>query len=153
MKTKSKKGFSLVELLVVITIIAILSVVAYTAMGGQTVTARDSKRKQDLSTMQSALELYFIEFGIYPYDPLTSGTETGWIPKKYLSEIPKDPKGDDYAYAVSGSNTFQIAATLENEGTPKAYVVGNSDTNLITGIGGCGLVIDDEACLPYDIND
>ena len=55
-----KKGFSLVELLVVITIIAILSVVAYTAVGGQTIKARNSKRMEDLTAIQQALEIYAI---------------------------------------------------------------------------------------------
>lgn len=135
MKLKNKKGFSLVELLVVITIIAILSVVAYTAVGGQTVKARDSKRKQDLNTIQQALEIYFAEMGTYPNAPLTNGTGAGEIPKKYLSDIPQDPgtAGHSYLFVKSGA-TYQIAATLEKDGEPahyEAYVVGNSDGVLV----------------------
>ncbi len=135
MLTKNiKKGFSLVELLVVITIIAILSVVAYSAVGGQTIKARDSKRKQDLNTIQSALELYFVEFGTYP-DSLENGAiGDGKIPKKFLSSIPTDPGADTaYIYATDGIS-FAIAATLENDGRTinyEAYVVGNSDDDLI----------------------
>ena len=68
-KKISKKGFSLVELLVVIVIIAVLSVVAYSAIGGYTVKARDSKRKQDLGIMQQAMEIYYAEKGVYPSSP------------------------------------------------------------------------------------
>ena len=164
---KKSKGFSLVELLVVITIIAILSVVAYTAIGGQTIKARDSKRQQDMSTIQSAMELYFVEFSRYP-GSLENGEATlaaGWkIPKKYLSEIPTDPGGDDYIYALSGTTAYQIASTLEDDGDPVnfvARVVGNSDTDLINpgvqwngaAFVACGDVIDDTNCLPYNPTD
>jgi len=174
---KKSKGFSLVELLVVITIIAILSVVAYTAIGGQTIKARDSKRKQDMSTIQSAMELYFVEYSRYP-GSLENGEATagdGWkIPRKYLSEIPADPQGDPYIYAVS-SGTYELATVLENDGDVaniRAYVVGNSDTPLIQAGGGqeapnavywdgaafascvAGTDIEDDGtCLPYNPTD
>jgi len=140
MLTKNtKKGFSLVELLVVITIIAILSVVAYTAVGGQTIKARDSKRKQDLNTIQSAMELFFVENGTYPA-VLETGTDPGQIPKKFLSEIPVDPSTEQvYLYATNGT-TYTLAATLETDGqipNYKAYIVGNNDAGLIVaGSGG-----------------
>lgn len=171
---KFKKGFSLVELLVVITIIAILSVVAYSAVGGQTIKAKDSKRKQDLNTMQSALEIYYVEYSKYPSSltyctttppSLTTTPEThGCILKKHLSTIPKDPSGQGYVYKTSSGNaTYQIAATLENDGTPekyKAYVVGNG-TDLISSNNSyfqysnsswssCGGPIEnDKICIPY----
>lgn len=125
---KNAKGFSLVELLVVITIIAILSVVAYTAVGGQTIKAKDSKRKQDIATIQKALELYFAENAGYPA-ALTDFTA------KQLSQLPKDPgsAGVDYIYVRSGVS-YELAATLEGDGdiaNYEAYVVGNSDSPLI----------------------
>jgi general secretion pathway protein G len=160
MKTKSKKGFSLVELLVVITIIAILSVVAYTAMGGQTITARDSKRKSDLSTVQSALELYYVQYSRYP-STLATGEATvadGWkIPRKYLSEIPKDPKSSDavplnYFYWTNDSE-YILGATLENDSTPVPYVVGNSESSVSgghdSGGGACTLEVGTTTCFPY----
>ncbi|MBN1258704.1 type II secretion system protein [Candidatus Peregrinibacteria bacterium] len=149
-----KSGFSLVELLVVVTIIAILSVVAYTAVSGQTGKARDAKRKEAISQIQSALEIYFIENNnTYPTeldDENTNNPETDLVPK-YMPKMPKDPvTNNKYSYVVSGK-TYQIAATLEEDGTPKAYVVGNSTTDLINGIGtpSCGKVIDNGSCLPY----
>lgn len=165
---KSKKGFSLVELLVVITIIAILSVVAYTAVGGNTVKARDSKRIQDLSTIQSALELYFVEFSAYPNSPLTIGANTGspntnLIPRKYLSTIPQDPKQPvtDYYYNVVGQG-YVLGAVLENDGIVgnyKSYVVGNLDSGFVNdgndnpaGSGSaCQVEPDVENCYPYTL--
>ena len=158
---KSRKGFSLVELLVVITIIAILSVVAYTAVGGQTNAARDAKRKQDITTIQSALQLYYSEFNSYPSAPLTNGindnpaTSTGLIPKRFLSSIPKDPNGKDYAYQIDSTDDgYILGATLENDGQMKnfeAYIVGTSDyplkTTLASGTN-LGFYMDDSGATP-----
>lgn len=133
---KIKKGFSLVELLVVITIIAILSVVAYTAVGGQTTKAKNSRRMQDIGTIQTALEAYFISEGRYPkVDGVTY--DGGELDKKYISKKPVDPWSKDgnpvhYVYGVSGK-TYQLAATLEIDDTYKAYVVGNGG-NILKGI-------------------
>ncbi len=177
-KKQFKKGFSLVELLVVITIIAILSVVAYTAVGGHTIKARDSKRKQDIGTIQQTLELYFAEKGIYPSAPLAYGLNTGEITKKHLSEIPTDPSGGSYIYTRSGTTEYEIAVALEIDGDPakfKAYVVGNADVPITKSVGGISMYLngaeddllgcldnktiisgtigknnDDNNCIPYD---
>jgi prepilin-type N-terminal cleavage/methylation domain-containing protein len=148
----SKKGFSLVELMVVITIIAILSVVAYQAMGGHTITARDSKRMEDLGNIQSALELYFVQYGRYPAvlengaadSDVEAPAGNDWkIPKKYLSIIPTDPgtAKRSYVYTLSETTTYELATTLEKDGNPinyEAYVVGNSDTPLTVTAGVLG---------------
>ncbi|MBU1018173.1 type II secretion system GspH family protein [Patescibacteria group bacterium] len=148
LKKHLKKGFSLVELLVVITIIAILSVAAYTAFGGQTVKAKDARRSQDLSTIQSALELYVVQNNRYP-ESLTNGLEGApnyLIPKKYLSTIPKDPSGKEYVYLVSGDKkSYEIAAVLESDGLLanfSSYIVGNSDIELVETAGGQGKYFD-----------
>jgi len=157
----SKKGFTLVELLVVVSIIAIMSVVAYTAVGGNQVTARNAKRKQDINSIQSALQSFYFTNAAYPTDLTTAN-----LTKKYLSKQLLDPKtGVGYSYKVSGS-TYELAATLEADGTAlmQAYLVGNSETPLFTGLGktvtsciagtavSCGVaaeIIDGGACVPY----
>lgn len=141
---KKTKGFTLVELLVVIAIIAILSVTAYIALGGQTIKARDAKRQEDLTTIQNALELYFVENSKYPNSPLVQGDNiaSGEIPKKYLSIIPTDPgpKHQTYPYAVNGAS-YQVAATLEKDGTLanyEIYTVGAGTDLLTTGTAKLG---------------
>jgi prepilin-type N-terminal cleavage/methylation domain-containing protein len=130
MKNKSKKGFSLVELLVVITIIAILSVVAYMAVGGQTANARNSRRLQDINTIQQALEVYLIKNVNYP----SALDDMG---KDVISSIPTDPSGANYYYKRGdgaggdgdSKKTYILAATLEETDTDDkvAYVVTNDD--------------------------
>lgn len=59
----SRKGFTLVELLIVIVVIAILSTITVVAYNGIQVRARDSRRAQDISSIRKALMLYNIEKG------------------------------------------------------------------------------------------
>ena len=158
----SKKGFSLVELLVVITIIAILSVVAYTAVGGQTVKAKNSRRMQDISTMQQALEIYFAENSSYP-DSLDAGDTVNThhrkinetqLGKKYISNMPTDPwstsaKKVYYYYDIlTGNKQYQIAATIEGETSNTAFVAGNG-TDLIKDKTNT-VVTDGGALVPYE---
>ncbi len=158
---KHASGFSLVELLVVITIMAILSVTAYVALGGQTAKARNSKRMQDLGAIQSAIEIYALNNGNkYPAaldDGNTTDPETDLVPK-YMPKLPKDPSKNasggnfDYAYGFS-TNSYQLGTTLEEDnGTFKAYVIGNG-VDLINGVApsGCGKVTDGGTCLPYSL--
>lgn len=169
MKIKNEnKGFSLVELLVVITIIAILSVVAYTAVGGQTLSARNSKRKQDLTAIQNALELYAIEHN-NKY-PATATWDADLKAKHMPNGVPVDPSDDTkkYIYVTNANrNQYQLATIEEQEGgNPKAYLIGNSTTPLITGVkadgsnANCSSSVNantqnvgngDTDCIPYSI--
>ena len=66
MITKDNRGFTLVELLVVIAIIGLLSTLAVVALQGARVKSRDAKRVADIKQVQTALELFASERGIYP---------------------------------------------------------------------------------------
>lgn len=59
-------GFTLVELLIVISIIGILSSITVVSVGSVRQMARDSKRLADIKQLQTALELYFNRVGGYP---------------------------------------------------------------------------------------
>jgi len=167
----NKKAFSLVELLVVITIMAILSVVAYQALGGQTAKARNAKRKEALTTLQSSLEIYALTVSTNNKYPTEAEYKTGapvkyeLVEEKLMNKMPKDPSNIiiDYIYKVAGDGkSYQLAASLEDDrggSDYKAYVIGNSNINLITtgrqwnGVAweACGNVVDDTICLPYEL--
>lgn len=63
---KKQKGFTLVELLIVIIIIGILATLVIVTFTGVQAKARDSKRQTDVGALDSHLEAFFAENGYYP---------------------------------------------------------------------------------------
>jgi len=64
---KNKKAFTLVELIVSTTIVIILATIGFYTYSKHNLTARDTKRKMDLTEIQTSLKLYQKEKGIYPF--------------------------------------------------------------------------------------
>ena len=96
------KGFTLVELLVAMSIIGVLSTVGYMSYDNAKNTGRDARRKNDLNTVKTALVAYFQDYGQYPptcasppcSSAYLSDTEN-WIPDlipDYIQKLPKDPR-------------------------------------------------------------
>jgi general secretion pathway protein G len=105
-------GFTFVELLVVITIIAVLTGAAVVSFTNTSKRSRDTRRKLDVENIRSALELCRTEEGSYPlsiYSNITCGTET------YLGGTPKDPKTDSvYDYSKVSNTSYTIECELES---------------------------------------
>ena len=90
-----RKGFTLVELLVVITIIAVLSMIGMTIFSGVQKNARDAKRRADLDAIHTALELYKVANGHYPSTSdqwVCSSAAQPWITDASTPSIPFDTK-------------------------------------------------------------
>ena len=109
-----KKGFSLIEILVVVTIIGLLTVTAavtYTAFLKQ---ARDAKRKTDLGQISVALEMYRSNNDTYP----TTGFSQLTAPTIYIQSVPTDPKNPTYTYYYLGTaSDYTLGSYLEGGGT------------------------------------
>jgi len=126
---KSNLGFTLIEMIVVIGVLAILAVAGMVALNpmAQFQKANDSKRKADLSQIQKALETYYQDNGSYPlpststpFYRITVVGPTGlvtidwgkqWQP--YMNLLPKDPSASkNYVYYSTGQS-YIIYASLD----------------------------------------
>lgn len=117
---KTNQGFTLIELIVVIAIIAVLTGLVSFNFQQARMKARDISRKSDLKQIANALEAYKSDNASYPANPSTALVPT------YMKEYFRDPKeilqsGSwvDYSY-VLGTDTLQytLQACLENTGDP-----------------------------------
>jgi len=113
-------GFTIIELLVVIVIIGILVALLLPNLFTAQQRARDTERKNDLSTIQTQLETYYNDNSEYPANIYEGGLDG------YVDEVPTDPQGDEeYGYeTVDGTGgtvqQYTLVATLENENDPDA---------------------------------
>ena len=65
-EAKKKKAFTLVELIIVITVLAVLATIAFLNLNGYTWEARDSVRFTDLKNIQKTMELSLWEWNLLP---------------------------------------------------------------------------------------
>jgi type II secretion system protein G len=117
--TYSFRGFTLVELMVVIAIIALLTGIIITNLTASKGKGRDAKRISDVGQIQLALELFFDRCKIYP-PTITPGATDAKCPSgvtftTYITNIPKDPAGASYGYAINSAHTdYVLYTTLES---------------------------------------
>ena len=112
MKLKSKKGFTLVELVIVITVLAILAAVGIPVVSGIVKDANSSADNANIALFEAAIERYAADMGEtggkgeYP----ANGTEAGTAIKAYtkLTEMPK-PKSDSGSEFVYDSTSHKVA--------------------------------------------
>ncbi|MDQ5849906.1 MAG: prepilin-type N-terminal cleavage/methylation domain-containing protein [Pseudomonadota bacterium] len=82
---KNKAGFTLVELMVVLTVIALLLSVVVPDYVGRVKRAEEAALKENLMLMRDALDKHYADAGRYP------GTLEELVSKRYLRSIPSDP--------------------------------------------------------------
>lgn len=103
---QKKKGFTLIEILVAITILATLTVGAIATLNpvGQINKSQDAVRLKDLQSLKLALDLYYNDKNCYPAQSsafttaLNSGTQWKEGNTVYMSKVPKDPTQNPYSY-------------------------------------------------------
>lgn len=136
------KGFTLIELVVSMAIIAILAAAGLSSFTTSQIKGRDGRRKSDLTQFSRALELYYNDYGQYPTGtnglimscggtcsgacnwgggPFCSSRNTATI---YMQTLPKDPSSTSrqYYYSSPDGTTYALYSWLEN----------NNDAAIIT---------------------
>lgn len=142
---KDRKGFTLLELLVVIGIIGILVAIGTVSYSSAQNRSRDSRRRQDLEAIANSLEAYYADNAVAKYSYPSAADCTGY--EDYLSAgTPTDPKwGFEYtdptgntrsggSGAFCAATEYCICVEMEAEGGGNAY--GRSGTDCTwTGTG------------------
>ena len=163
---KKRKGFTLLEILLVIAAIGIIASIVIVAINPlrQIGKARDASRYANINTIQKALDQYYIANGSYPIG--VSGSyqeicvdgnttdcldlESDLVPT-YIAEIPKDPQGGGYKIAINSDNSkvslVADKASLEQEIAVNPIILNagsqdpsfNISSGIISGFAGGGV--------------
>jgi len=132
-KINPMRGFTMIELLVAATILAILAAIGLVSFNSANVRARDGKRKADLEQARAGLELYRSDVGYYPKSYSLSNASwnavisiinaAGYLNSTTMTD-PKNTAPYQYEFSsdVSGK-TYQVCATLE--ATQASYCLSN----------------------------
>lgn len=142
--TKNRQdGFTLIEIMVVVVILAILAAVVVPKIMDRPDQARIVKAKQDIQAIGSALNLYRLDNFRYPSTdqgvralvekPSGPPEAPNWNPGGYLPKLPKDPWGAQYQYLNPGQrgeyDLFSLGADGQPGGEGSNSDIGNWDLN------------------------
>ncbi|MEW6445078.1 MAG: type II secretion system major pseudopilin GspG [Pseudomonadota bacterium] len=136
----SYRGFTLIEVMVVVVILSILAAIVVPKIMDRPDEARVTKAKQDIRAMEAALNLYKLDNFIYPttdqglealVQPPTIAPEAPkWKQGGYMDRLPQDPWGRPYMYMAPGDqgrafDLYSLGADGQPGGTGVAADIGN----------------------------
>ncbi|MCW5799602.1 MAG: type II secretion system major pseudopilin GspG [Nitrospira sp.] len=128
-KLNSSDGFSFIEVMIVVVILAILATLLIPKVMGRTEDAKRAAAKAQISNIESALQLYKLDNGNLPSTeqglkalverPASGPAAPNWKAGGYLPKVPVDPWGTPYKYTVPSSQgaEFEILS-FGADGTP-----------------------------------
>ena len=124
-----KNGFTLIEIMVVLVIIAIMASFIVPSLINRPEQARMTKVKNDILTIESALDLYKLDNAIYPDLQIGLRALVEDENNMYLKRLPSDPWGSPYQYKIPGEygaiDIFSFGADGKKDGSGKNKDIGN----------------------------
>jgi general secretion pathway protein G len=115
-RLQDNRGFTLIEIMVVVVILALLAALVGPKIMGRSDDAKVADAKVQIRNIESALKLYKLDNGVYPsteqgLQALVEKPTVGQIPRKYKDEgyldskkVPKDPWDNDYLFLSPGEH-------------------------------------------------
>lgn len=128
-----QRGFTLLEVMVVVVILSILATFVVQNLAGAPEKARITKAESDIKTLESALERYKLDNARYPTTeqglkalvekPTTGPEPESWQRGGYIKELPEDPWGNPYRYL----------GPRDTDGQPRIFTLGRDNRKGGTG--------------------
>ena len=127
---RNERGFTLIELMVVIVILGILAGLIIPRIMGRPDEARAAKARMQIESLETALKLYKLDNGSYPDTeqglralveaPVVGGLDKSWRQGGYLEKgnVPKDPWDHDFVYVSPGAHGDFDLSSLGADGEP-----------------------------------
>jgi general secretion pathway protein G len=127
---RDNRGFSLIELMVVVIILGILAMYIGPKLIGRTEDAKIAQTRVQIESLDTALKLYKLDNGVYPsteqgLQALVEQPDTGVLPKKwrkggYLEKgkVPKDAWGNEYIFLSPGTGGDYDIISYGADGVP-----------------------------------
>jgi len=111
-KTASQRGFTLIEIMIVVVILGVLAALVVPNMIGKAAEARQTAAASDIRSIANALDMYRLDNFNYPSTdqnlaalvekPSGFPAAANWSEGGYLRKLPKDPWGNEYIYISPG---------------------------------------------------
>lgn len=136
---QARDSFTLIELLIVVSIIAIISVFIFVSVRTSQSRSRDSQRASDLSVLNAAIQMYYRETGHFPELPNGCGTQRadyGWIDGASTAEVDNFISSNSDCYTGEDRDfmiglTPSYIASLPSDPGPKLEVFNRNNRGYI----------------------
>ena len=136
MKTRHNKerGFTLIEVMVVVVILGILAAILVPKVMDRPDQARKTKARQDIRALEAALNLYKLDNFVYPttdqglealVEEPSSPEPANWKAGGYVDRLPKDPWNQDYLFLSPGEQGSIDIFSMGPDQTPSDDDIGN----------------------------
>ncbi len=138
MKRQIRKGFSLIEMVIVILILGIIAAVAAPRMFDTATTAEENTTRQQLAVLRNAIEMYRARSGVYPQTGELPGAMATMLNGPFPAPSIGDVRGDAVVYYDADGDTSVPVTPDSNQDGGWAYKPANGSLKLnveVTAVG------------------